>query len=317
MGIENYLHSHCPSHNAIRATMPAGPAADGDVSASPRPVLACIVFMAPLLTSCREGVLDPQGPVGASERVMLFDATAVMLAVIIPVIVATLVCAWWFRAGNHKATYLPDWQYSGRIEIIVWSIPVLIILFLGGIAWVGAHDLDPAKRLDSNSAPLEIQVVSLDWKWVFIYPAQNIALINHLVVPTGRPIHFRLTSATVMNSFFVPKLGSQIYTMPGMATQLNLLADHPGVYSGLSAQFSGDGFSDMRFDVVATTESEFGSWVAAVRTNGGKLNAASYAALARPGKAGTIQTYGQVLPGLFDAIAFGTANRRPTAHSEE
>ena len=177
-----------------------------------------------------------------AERLILLDATAIMLGVVVPVILATLVFAWWFRAGNSKATYRPDWAYSGRLEAIVWSIPALVVLFLGGIGWVSSHDLDPGKAIESNAAPLEIQVVSLDWKWLFIYPTQGIASVNRLVVPAGTPIHFRLTSATVMNSFFVPQLGSQIYTMAGMATQLNLLADQPGTYPGLSAQFSGEGF---------------------------------------------------------------------------
>ena len=151
------------------------------------------------------GVLDPQGPIGAAERLILLNATVIMLAVIMPVIVLTLGFAWWFRAGNTRARYLPDWEYSGRIEMVVWSIPALVIVFLGGMAWIGSHDLDPPKPLASATArPLEIQVVSLDWKWLFIYPEQGVASVNRLVVPAGTPLHFSITSAGVMNSFFVP-----------------------------------------------------------------------------------------------------------------
>src|SRR5271168_1305095 len=210
-----------------------------------------------LMTSCNEGVLDPRGPVGNAERVILYNSTAIMLAVIIPVIVLTLVFAWWFRARNSQARYRPDWEYSGRIEMIIWSIPALVILFLGGIAWTGSHDLDPPVPLKESTAPLDIEVISLDWRWLFIYPHEGIASVNRLVVPAGVPLRFRLTSTTVMNSFFVPQLGSQIYAMPNMVTRLNLQADQPGTFEGLSAQFSGDGFSDMRFDVMSTGSEAF------------------------------------------------------------
>ena len=189
----------------------------------------------------QSGVLDPQGPVGAAERLILLNATAIMLAIVVPVIVLTLGFAWWFRAGNTRARYLPDWEYSGPVELVVWSIPALVVMFLGGIAWVGAHDLDPSRPLAGDTKPLDIQVVSLDWKWLFIYPEHGIASVNQLVVPAGTPLRFAITSAGVMNSFFVPQLGSQIYAMSGMATRLYLQADKPGKYPGLSAQFSGGG----------------------------------------------------------------------------
>jgi cytochrome o ubiquinol oxidase subunit II len=258
-----------------------------------------------LLASCREGVLDPQGPVGAAERVILYDATTIMLAVVVPVILLTLAFAWWFRAGNRHATYRPDWEYSGKIELIVWSIPALVILFLGGIAWIGSHDLDPPKPLASEKTPLEVEVVSLDWRWLFIYPEEHIATVNRLVVPTGVPIHFRLTSASVMNSFFIPQLGSQIYTMSGMTTQLNLQADQAGTYQGLSAQFSGPGFSDMRFTLVAASDEQFTSWIAEVRARGGVLDGATFTQLARPTKAGGELTYGAVAEDPFDSITHG------------
>jgi cytochrome o ubiquinol oxidase subunit 2 len=235
----------------------------------------------------------------------LLDATAIMLAVGVPVILLTFCFAWWFRSGNSRARYRPEWEYSGRIEMIVWSIPALVILFLGGIAWIGAHDLDPPAPLKSGVAPLEVQVVSVDWRWIFIYPEQAIASIDRLTVPAGVPIHFRLTSTSVMNSFFIPQLGSQIYTMPGMATQLNLLADHLGTYQGLSSQFSGDGFSDMRFEAVAVSAAEFQSWVNTAHAAGGVLDRPTFEQLARPSSEHAVRTYGEVTSGLFDSIVAG------------
>src|ERR1700676_504479 len=258
-----------------------------------------------LMASCHEGVLDPHGPVGNAERVILYNATTIMLAVVIPVILLTLVFAWWFRAGNSRASYRPDWEYSGRIEMIIWSIPALVILFLGGIAWTGSHDLDPPVPLQESTAPLDIEVISLDWRWLFIYPHEGIASLNRLVVPAGVPIRFRLTSTTVMNSFFVPQLGSQIYTMPNMVTRLNLEADQPGTFEGLSAQFSGDGFSDMRFDLVSTEAGAFKDWVDTTKTQGGVLDAGTFEELSRPAKADGAQTYAQVSEGLFDKISSG------------
>ena len=250
----------------------------------------------------QHGVLDPQGPIAAAERTILLNATVIMLAVIVPVILLTLAFAWWFRAGNRWARRAPDWAYSGPVEVTVWAIPALVVLFLGGIAWIGAHDLDPARPLAAKTAPLEVQVVSLDWKWLFIYPAQGVASVNRLVVPAGTPLRLRLTSAGVMNSFFVPQLGSQVYTMAGMTTTLHLQADRPGTYPGLSAQFSGDGFSDMRFDAVALAPAAFADWLAGARAHPGALDTTAYAALARPGVAASAATWGQVAPGLFDTI---------------
>jgi cytochrome o ubiquinol oxidase subunit 2 len=248
------------------------------------------------------GILSPNGPVAQSERLILIDATAIMLVVVLPVILVTVGFAWWFRAGNKRAVYRPDWSYSGQLEFLVWSVPALVVLFLGGIGWVSSHELDPAKPIVSAEHPLEIEVVSLDWKWLFIYPEQGVASVNRLVVPAGVPIHFRLTSATVMNSFFVPQLGSQIYTMAGMATQLNLMADNPGAYPGLSAQFSGDGFSDMRFDVQALKQADFKAWLAKAQAEGPALDNAGYTNLARASSAVAPASYREVSPGLFDRI---------------
>ena len=216
-----------------------------------------VVVLALALASCHSGVLDPQGPVGAAQRTILINALAIMLAIVVPTILATLGVSWWFRASNTRAQYRPEWAYSGRIELVVWSIPLLVIMFLGGIAWIGSHDLDPAKPLGTKAKGLKVQVVSLDWKWLFIYPDQGIASVNQLVVPVGTPIHFTLTSASVMNAFFIPQLGSMIYTMNGMTTQLHLQADREGVFHGLSSQFSGDGFPGMHFQVRAVAAEAF------------------------------------------------------------
>lgn len=248
------------------------------------------------------GILAPEGPVSAAEAKILFDATAIMLAVIIPVMLGTVAFAWWFREGNTKARYRADWTYSGHVELVVWSVPALIVLFLAGITWIGTHQLDPFKPLEANGKPLNIQVVSLDWKWLFIYPDEGLATVNQLIVPEGRAVHFSITSATVMNSLLIPQLGSQIYAMAGMVTQLNLKADHTGAYRGLSAQFSGTGFSDMVFDVKAVAADDFQAWADKSRSDGRIFDEAAYTSLAKPSVVKSSQAYGKIQPGLFDTI---------------
>jgi cytochrome o ubiquinol oxidase subunit 2 len=265
-------------------------------------VLAVVWVAAMALGGCSQGVLDPHGPIASAERQILFNSLGIMLAIVIPTIVATLGVAWWFRSSNQHATYLPDFEYSGRLELLVWSIPAMTVLLVGGVAWVGAHDLDPRKPISSTAKPVTIQVVSLDWKWLFIYPEQGIASVNHLTVPVGTPLSFELTSSGVMNSFFVPQLGSQIYTMSGMVTRLQLQADHPGSYPGLSANFSGEGFADMRFTVDAVPAAQFAQWVTAARNSGVALDAATYADLAKPSRAVAPFTYRSVVSGLFKKI---------------
>jgi cytochrome o ubiquinol oxidase subunit II len=263
----------------------------------------CALVVPLTLAGCHAAVLSPAGPVSEAERTILLDALAIMLAIVIPTILATLAFAWWFRASNTHAQRSPHWAYSGRIELIVWSIPALVVFFLGGIAWIGSHELDPAQPLSSSAKPLEIQVVSLDWKWLFIYPGQGVASVNELVAPAGVPLHFRITSASVFNVFFVPRLGSEIYSMYGMTTQLNLQADRPGIYHGLSAHFSGDGFSDMAFDLRAVTPEQFSAWAAATSASGPSLDEAGYRNLLRQSANVRPYTYRSVQPGLFAAIA--------------
>jgi cytochrome o ubiquinol oxidase subunit 2 len=265
-------------------------------------VRAVALIGAATLGGCNEGVLAPHGPIAAAERQILFNSLGIMLAIVIPVILATLGVAFWFRASNRSASYRPDFIYSGRIEVLVWAIPLMTVLLVGGVAWVGAHDLDPRRPIDTKVPPLRVQVASLDWKWLFIYPDQNIASVNRLVVPVGTPISLELTSAGVMNSFFVPQLGSQIYTMAGMTTHLQLQADNPGSYPGLSAQFSGDGFADMIFKADAVADEKFSEWVTAARATGPVLDAQAYADLAKPSKAVTPFTYKAVVSDLFNSI---------------
>lgn len=254
-----------------------------------------------LLAACNRGILDPVGPIGAQEKQLLINSTAIMLAIIIPTMIATVAFAWWFRRGNTKAEYRPDWEYSGAIEMVVWAIPALTIMLLGSIAWISSHDLEPSKPLPSKSPALKVEVVSLDWKWLFIYPDQGIASVNQLVVPAGTPVSFRLTSATVWNSFFVPQMGTMIYTMPRMTTRLNLQADRQGVFDGLSSHFSGDGFPGMQFKVHSLPPDQFAMWAASAHS-GPALDGAAFAELSKPSSYVKPYTYGAVPPGLFNAI---------------
>jgi cytochrome o ubiquinol oxidase subunit II len=221
-------------------------------------------------------ILDPQGPIAAANKTILIDSIAIMLAIVVPTIIAIFAFAFWFRKSNSRAIYWPDWEYSGRLELVVWSIPALTIILLGGVAWIGSHQLDPARPVPGTGQPVTIQVVSLDWKWLFIYPDQRIATVNSLTVPVGSPLHFQLTSASVMNVFFIPQLGSMIYTMNGMVTQLNLRADEVGSLQGLSAHFSGDGFPSMLFDVHVVSEPDFATFASSTVKSDRELNSDIY-----------------------------------------
>jgi cytochrome o ubiquinol oxidase subunit II len=270
--------------------------------------LATVVGLSLLACGCNRGILDPVGPVAAAEKQILINSTAIMLAIIIPTMIATIAFAIWFRRGNTKATYRPDWEYSGAVEMVVWAIPALTVMLLGGIAWISSHQLEPSKPLKSNVPAINVQVVSMDWKWLFIYPDQGIATVNQLVVPAGTPVSFKLTSATVWNTFFVPQMGSMIYTMPNMVTRLNLEADRQGVFPGRSAHFSGDGFPGMEFNVQSVSPQQFAAWVQSARGSGQVLDGRSYAQLSQPSSYVKPMTFSAVAPGLFDAIV---ANRAP------
>lgn len=255
-----------------------------------------------------KGVLEPQGAIGKAQLLLLSDATAIMLVVVVAVIVMTFAFAWWFRASNPRARYRPDWEYSGRVEFVTWSIPALVILFLGGLTWVSTHELAPPRPLASATPQLEIQVIALDWKWLFIYPNQSIASVNRLVVPVDTPLRFRVTSAEVMNSFFIPQLGSQIYAMPRMENVLYLQADAAGTYEGLSANFSGDGFSKMRFETLAVDAGGFAAWVDATRNGSLLLDAVTFAQIAPPSTFDEPVAFAAIAPGLFDAVlAYGSS----------
>ena len=273
-----------------------------------------LVGLALGLGACSEGVLAPAGPIGAAEVQILTETFAAMMLVVVPVIGLILGFAWWFRASNKRARYRPTWDYSGRVEFSIWIIPLLLIVFLATLAWSGSHDLDPYKPLPSSKRPVTVQVVSLDWKWLFIYPEYGVASINELAVPVGTPVHFELTSGTVMNSFLAPQLGSQIYTMAGMQTQLTLQADKPGDYRGLSAQFSGDGFSDMHFVVHARDEAGFTAWINQAKAAQASLSPAVYQQLLSTHAPAQPRFYGTVTSGLFEqAVALGSHAPPPAA----
>ena len=264
---------------------------------------AAIAVGALPLASCSGGVLDAQGPVGANDSAILMDALLIMLAIVVPTILLAFWMAWKYRASNTKAEYLPNWSYSGRIEAVVWAIPILVIMFLGGVIWIGSYELDPFKPLPSKTPALDVQVVALDWKWLFIYPKQGVATVNQLILPTGTPIHFSITSASVFNTFFIPRLGSMIYAMPGMTSQLYLQADHPGTLMGESAHFSGDGFSDMNFQVSSVPPAAFEDWAGQTAAQGPILDRAGYARLSQQSHDVKPYSYKSFAPGLFQDIA--------------
>jgi cytochrome o ubiquinol oxidase subunit II len=248
-------------------------------------------------------IFDPQGPVAAANKIILIDSIAIMLAIVVPTIIAIFAFAYYFRQSNTRAFYLPHFAHSGRIELVVWSIPTLTIILLGGVAWIGSHQLDPRVPVPGTGSPVRIQVVSLDWKWLFIYPDQRVATVNSLTVPVGAPLQFELTSSSVMNVFFIPQLGSMIYTMNGMVTHLNLRADQEGNLQGLSAHFSGDGFPEMMFDVHVISPLDFPNWVEATAKSGNALTADSYKQLMQQSVESGRPVYRLPDPRLFDDIA--------------
>lgn len=237
-----------------------------------------------------------------ANSTILVDSVFIMLVIVVPTIIAILAFAFWFRASNPRARYQPGFVYSGRVEMVVWSIPALTVILLGGVAWIGSHQLDPAAPVPGTGSPVRIQAVSLDWKWLFIYPDQRIATVNTLTVPAGAELNFQLTSSSVMNVFFIPQLGSMIYTMNGMVTKLNLRADSEGKLQGLSAHFSGDGFPDMMFDVNVISPLAFPEWVANTAKTDAVLNEESYKKLMQQAIETGRPVYRLDDPRLFDLI---------------
>jgi cytochrome o ubiquinol oxidase subunit 2 len=247
-------------------------------------------------------LLNPQGDIGAQERTLILLALGVMLLVVIPVIVLTLFFAWRYRASNTKATYAPNWAHSHAIEVVVWSVPCVIVASLAVLIWGSTHSLDPYKPLQSDVAPVRVEVVALNWKWLFIYPDYGIASVNRLVIPANTPVEFKVTAESLMNSFFIPQLGSQIYAMPGMQTQLHLIANNQGTYGGLSSAFSGPGFSDMHFAAVATSQAEFQAWVEKAKATPRSLDMSAYKSLEQPSIKNPATVYANVAPGLFEDV---------------
>ena len=254
------------------------------------------------LSGCEMALMSPKGDVGLQQKNLILIATGLMLLVVVPVIVLSLYFAWKYRASNQGAEYRPEWSHSTAIEVVVWAVPCAIIAILGVITWKTSHSLDPYRPLESEVRPIRVQAVSLDWKWLFIYPDYGVASVNELAFPVDTPLSFRITSDTVMNAFFIPALGSQIYSMAGMETQLHLNAREQGVFPGFSSNYSGSGFSGMRFSAIATTPEGFEQWVAKARASTETLDAGSYAALAKPSEHDPVRYYTAAQPELFNQI---------------
>lgn len=246
-------------------------------------------------------LLNPKGPIAAAELGLMIQATLYMLIVAVPVFFLIFFFAWQYRAGNKKARYQPQWEHSKMEELIWWAIPFEIVLILGAITWSSTHELHPPKPI-SIEPSMVVQVVALDWKWLFIYPEQRIATVNHLVIPAGKQVRFDVTADAPMNSFWIPSLGGQIYAMTGMVNRIHLIADEPGVLWGRSANYSGEGFADMKFRVDAVSAEQFSTWVEEVRVSGNDLSYVGYEDVAAPDVPGAPLYYSEVESGLFDRI---------------
>ena len=264
-----------------------------------------------LLAGCNAVLLNPAGDVALQQRDLIIVSTVLMLLIIVPVIALTLLFAWRYRKSNTAATYDPEWHHSTQLELVIWAAPLLIIIALGAITWISTHTLDPYRplqRIDADrdvipgTAPLVVEVVALDWKWLFIYPELGIATVNELVAPVDRPIAFKITASSVMNSFFIPTLAGQIYAMPGMETKLHAVINKPGEYEGFSANYSGAGFSGMRFKFHGMSNEKFKAWAKTTKEGNGELNRDSYIQLAQPSERVPVRRYATVAPDLYDAI---------------
>ena len=256
-------------------------------------------------------VLRPSGYVAAQQSHLVVMSTLLMLLIIVPVIVLTLVFAWRYRASNTAARYTPDWDHSVQLELLIWAAPLLIIILLGALTWIGTHTLDPYRpltRIDASrplpggTEPLVVEVVALDWKWLFIYPDLDIAVVNELAAPVDVPIRFKITASSVMNSFFIPALAGQIYAMPSMETKLHAVINRPGEYAGFSANYSGAGFSDMRFKFLGMSNADFDRWVQKAKAEGTVLSRDDYLQLEKPSEREPVRRYSTVARDLFDAV---------------
>ena len=270
-----------------------------------------LVLPVALSAGCNLVLLHPAGAVAAQQGHLIVVSTVLMLLVIIPVMALTVLFAWRYRKSNSQATYAPDWDHSTQLELVIWAAPLLIIIALGAVTWINTHTLDPyrpLRRLDATrpvavgAQPLVVEVVALDWKWLFIYPEQGIAVVNDLAAPVDVPVTFKITASTVMNSFFIPSLAGQIYAMPGMETELHAVMNHPGHYDGFSANYSGAGFSDMRFKFHGLSAAEFARWVQSAKAGGQKLDREGYLKLERPSENDPVRRYASVADGLYDSI---------------
>ncbi|NAW56257.1 MULTISPECIES: ubiquinol oxidase subunit II [unclassified Vibrio] len=265
---------------------------------------AGLAFAILLLSGCDSALLNPKGAIGVQEKELIITSLVLMLIVVIPVILMTIYFSFKYRASNTDEEYAPEWSHSTKIELVVWTIPIIIIAILGTITWHSTHELEPSKPLASDVEPMTIEVVSMDWKWLFIYPEQHIATLNHVVFPKDVPVEFKLTSDNIMNSFFIPRLGSQIYAMPGMVTRLHLIANHEGDFKGIAASYSGEGFSHMKFTATATADrASFDKWVEKVQSSPDTLaDLSAYKALAKPSIDEPVTYYSKVVPELFTNV---------------
>jgi len=265
-------------------------------------VLGMVALAVSYLSGTNIAVLNPKGVVADQERNLIIFAALLSLIVVIPVFTITAVVAWRYREGNTKARYSPELDHSRVAETVWWLIPSALILTLSVVAWQTSHTLDPAQPLSSNVAPMTVQVVALDWKWLFIYPQQHIATVNYVQFPQATPVNFEITADAPMNSFWIPQLGSQIYAMPGMSTQLHLMANGEGSYRGASANISGRGFAGMSFTAKSTSQADFDQWVQSVRHQSGDLNQGTYTSLAKPSQNVPTSSYASVSGDLFDTV---------------
>jgi len=249
-------------------------------------------------------VVQPRGEIGSKERNLIIFCVLISAVIVVPVFGLLGYIAYKYRETNHRAKYTPELGGSKLAETVWWLVPTFIIAVISIVTWQSSYALDPYKPLASTKPTLHVLVVALDWKWLFIYPDQHIAAVNEAVIPTGTPVDFEITSDSVMNSFWVPALGGQMYAMPGMKTQLHLEADKVGIFYGSSANISGKGFADMNFRVASFGDQAYGNWVKAMQRMPQKLDATSYAALKKPSivKQPNDYRYGSVSPNLYDTI---------------